>query len=303
MKYAAEIYDRMKISVLTLGTWVSGGDSWGGSDAQESLKAIRTALDGGVTCIDTAPIYGQGRAETLVGQAIKGRRDNVAVATKCGLITQGRRVMVCLKADSIRAEAEQSLRRLGTDYIDLYQCHWPDPQTPLEETMTALCELQAEGKIRRIGVSNFSLSQLKEAATCAPVFSAQNQLSILNQDIAGELLPYCRNEGVAVLAYGALGGGILTGKYALPPVFEKSDARKFFYKFYEGDAFKKTQAVLTAFRQINRPLNQVAINWVRQQPGVTSVIVGCRTAQQAKDNLAAADWDLSSEEMKKLGRF
>ncbi|HOY10261.1 MAG TPA: aldo/keto reductase [Candidatus Omnitrophota bacterium] len=303
MKYIKEVYPGLRISALTLGTWVYGGENWGGSDDRESLNAIHAALDAGVTCIDTAPVYGQGQAETLVGQAIKGRRDKVIIATKCGLIRQGRRVMINLKAVSIRSEVEQSLRRLGTEYIDVYQCHWPDPKTPLEETMSAMCKLQGEGKIRHIGVSNFSSEQLKEAMTYTAVFSAQSQLSALTQDILRELLPFCRKEGLAVFAYGALGGGLLTGKYAVPPVLDKADARSFFYKFYTGAPFQKAQAVLDAFRKIGRPINQTAINWARQQAGVSSVVVGCRTAQQVNDNMAAADWDLSDEELEGIGRL
>ena len=303
MKYIDEPHTGLRVSVLTLGTWVYGGDGWGGSDDAQSLKAIQTALDAGVTCIDTAPVYGQGRAETLVGQAVKGQRERIIIATKCGLITQGRRVMISLKPASIREEVVQSLQRLGTDYIDVYQCHWPDPQTPLEETMNTMRQLQSEGKIRQIGVSNFSLAQLKEARLYAPVFSAQNQLAVLNPGVTGALLPFCRDEGITVFTYGALGGGILTGKYATPPVWQKSDARKFFYKYYEGEAFKRAQAILAAFRQMGRPLNQTAINWVRQQPGVTSVIVGCRTAQQVNDNIPAADWELTIQEMESIARL
>ncbi|MFA5261337.1 MAG: aldo/keto reductase [Candidatus Omnitrophota bacterium] len=303
MKYTKDIHAGLRISALTLGTWVHGGDSWGGSDNEVSLNAIHAALDAGVTCIDTAPVYGQGQAETLVGQAIKGRRDKVIIATKCGLIPQGRRVMISLKAATIRDEVEHSLRRLGTEYIDLYQCHWPDPKTPLEETMSAMRKLRVEGKIRQIGVSNFSLAQLKEAMTYAPIFSAQNQLSALTHDIIGELLPFCRNAGLAVFAYGALGGGVLTGKYALPPVLDKSDARSFFYKFYTGEPFQKAQAALDAFRKIGRPFNQTAINWVRQQPGVSSVVVGCRTGQQVNDNMSATDWDLSEENMESIAQL
>jgi len=300
MKYVKEMRSGLKLSALCLGTWVHGGESWGGSDEKDSLHAIQAAFDLGVTCIDTAPVYGRGLAETLVGRATQGRRDRVIIATKCGLITEGRRVMISLKAASIRSEAEESLRRLGTDYIDVYQCHWPDPKTPLEETMSAMRKLQEEGKIRDIGVCNFSLAQLKEAMEYAEIFSAQNQFSVLTRDIAGDILPFCRSQGVAVFSYGALGGGILTGKYAMPPVLDKADARSFFYKFYSGEPFRKAQSALEAFRKIGRPPQQIAVNWVRQQPGVSSVIVGCRTARQVDDNMGAADWDLSKEDMETI---
>ncbi len=289
-----------EISVIGLGTWVLGGDDWGGSSEKSSIEAIETALDQGINFIDTAPIYGNGQAERIVGQAIKGKREKVILATKCGLVTQGKKVLINLSADSIKREVEESLKRLQVDYIDLYQCHWPDPNTPIEWTLDALTQLRAEGKIRTIGVCNFPLDLLKRSSELAEVITLQSQYSLLERSLESELIPFCRQKGIGILAYGVLGGGILTGKYASLPQFPQGDARSFFYRFYEREKFERIQRTLQALQEYSRPLNQIAINFIRQQSGVTTVLVGCRTAQQVLDNVGAINWQLSVDEMESL---
>ncbi len=283
------------ISVIGLGTWVLGGDSWSGAKITESLEAVAAAVDSGINFIDTAPIYGNGISEEIVGKAITGKRDKIILATKCGLTVNAGRVLVNLTPQSIIREVEDSLRRLQTDYIDLYQCHWPDPKTPLEDTMKTLVQLKEQGKIRYIGISNFELPLIKRARELADVVTLQNQFSLLTRDLEKEIIPHCREKGIGVLTYGALGGGILSGKYITPPKFRGSDARSFFYKHYQGKAFEQTKELLRLMERFNKPLHQVAINWVRQTPGVTSVLVGCRNAQQVHSNVQALDWDLPSE--------
>ncbi len=289
-----------EISVIGLGTWVLGGDDWGGSSEKSSIEAIETALDQGINFIDTAPIYGNGQTERIVGQAIKGKREKVILATKCGLVTQGKKVLINLSADSIKREVEESLKRLQVDYIDLYQCHWPDPNTPIEWTLDALTQLRAEGKIRTIGVCNFPLDLLKRSSELAEVITLQSQYSLLERSLESELIPFCRQKGIGILAYGVLGGGILTGKYASLPQFPQGDARSFFYRFYEREKFERIQRTLQALQEYSRPLNQIAINFIRQQSGVTTVLVGCRTAQQVLDNVGAINWQLSVDEMESL---
>lgn len=290
----------VEISVIGLGTWILGGDVWGGSSEKSSIEAIETALNQGINFIDTAPIYGNGQAERIVGQAIKGKREKVVLATKCGLVTQGKKVLINLSADSIKREVEESLKRLQVDYIDLYQCHWPDPNTPIEWTFDALTQLKEEGKIRYIGVCNFPLDLLRRSSLLADVVTLQSQYSLLERSLENELIPFCGQEGIGVVAYGVLGGGILTGKYTSLPRFPEGDARSFFYRFYEKEKFERIQRTLQALQKYSRPLNQIAINFVRQQPAVRTVLVGCRTAQQVLDNVGAVHWQLSTDEMQSL---
>jgi len=298
MKYSTVDGIETKLSQITLGTWVFSGDTWGGTDEHESLEAVHAALDSGINVIDTAPVYGFGRAETIVGKALRGKRDRVFLATKCGLRWQGKQIRVCLTPESIREEITDSLKRLQTDYVDLYQCHWPDPKTPLEETWGCLQDLAQEGKIRHIGVSNFPLDLLKQtAAFKPPACFLQSPLSLLDRGLTSEILPFCAQNTVGVLAYGPLAGGILSGKYTEPRPFAKDDARSFFYKHYTGDQFKRVRRFLDKAESLGRPLNQIAVNWIRRQNGVVSVLTGCRNPAQAAANAAALNWDMSDEDV------
>lgn len=283
---------------LCLGTWVFGGRHWGGANEAHCLEAVHCALDHGLNFIDTSPVYGYGVSESIVGKAIAGRRDRFILATKCGLILKDRQVIHQLTVDSIRRECEESLRRLGTDCIDLYQCHWPDPRTPIEETMEGMLALKSEGKIRLIGLSNHPKELFGRALkVCPEIVTSQNQYSLLDRGIEEELLSFLKEKSVGVLAYGPLSGGILTGKYKEEPRFADKDARGFLYKHYSGESFQRALDVLKKLRTLNRPLNQIAINWVRQQPGVTSVLVGCRNADQVKANVKALQWMLTEDEL------
>ncbi|MFH0753930.1 MAG: aldo/keto reductase [Candidatus Omnitrophota bacterium] len=286
-----------KVSVLGLGTWVFGGENWGGADDESCVAAVHEALGLGVNLIDTAPFYTDGAAERLIGRAIKGRRDKVFLATKCGLVRENGRVRHDLSPASVKREVDLSRQRLGCDVIDLYMCHWPDPDVAVEKTMEALAQLRDAGIIRHIGVSNFDLGLLKRACAVAPVATLQSQYSILERGVEKDLLPFCREKKIGVMAYGAMGGGILTGKYQKLPTFKKSDARKMFYTFYNETNFDKTNTLIKRLRKLGHPLNQLALNWVRQQPGVMTVLAGCRNPQQVRENVAALDWDLSASEL------
>jgi aryl-alcohol dehydrogenase-like predicted oxidoreductase len=234
----------LNVSVVGTGTWPIGGSFWGPSDDAEAVAAIQKAIDSGLNLIDTAPVYGNGHSERLVARAIKGRRHQVIIATKCGLHFKGSTSINDLKADSIRKELETSLRRLGTDVIDLYQCHWPDPATPIEETIGEMAKMKAEGKIRAIGVSNFDAALLEKAQKVAQIASNQVPYSLLNREIENELVPFCKEQNIGILAYGPLGGGILSGKYKEKPKFRRNDARTFFYNYYEEPLWSKVQALL-----------------------------------------------------------
>ncbi|MGQ3683752.1 MAG: aldo/keto reductase [Candidatus Loosdrechtia sp.] len=300
MKYRKIPDTNLEISTIGLGTWVFGSTHWSGAEKKDCMNAARTALDSGINFIDTAPIYGDGLSEEIVGELLKTCRNKVIVATKCGLKKEGRKIVIDLSPESIRNEIEASLRRLHTDCIDLYQCHWPDPNTEIGKTMSVLLKAQSEGKIRYIGVSNFGLELLEQALSIAPVVSQQVQYSLLDRSIEKDLLPFCLRKQIGVLAYGPLGGGILSGKYQEQPFFDPGDARSFFYKFYQGKQFGKIRDGLEKLKEIKRPLNQIAINYVRQKAGVTSVLVGCRTVEQALSNSESADWDLSREQLESL---
>jgi methylglyoxal reductase len=294
----------LEVSAVALGTWVFGGDCWGPADDARSENVVAEAIERGINLIDTAPVYGGGRSEEVIGRAIKGKRDRVVVATKCGLQKQGRAIRPNLTAAFIREEIENSLRRLGVDMIDLYQCHWPDDKTSFEETFTELNNLAEEGKIKHIGVSNFSRGQLEEAMSFAPVVSNQIQYSIFERSVEKELLPFCVERNVSFLTYGSLGGGILTGKYSSPPALPKGDVRSFFYKYYGEPFWSRGRELMHILDDIagkrGVPVAHVAINWVLANPGVASCIAGARAADQVCQNAAAASWALSAEEMKRI---
>ncbi len=294
-----------QVSALGLGTWPFSGDAtWGSTDEASCVGVIDCALEHGINLIDTAPIYGIGRAEQVVGQALRHHdRSRVYVATKCGLRKNGNRITVDLSPEFIDEEIDRSRRFLNTDYIDLYQCHWPDPTTPVRATVDKLMDLVRSGTIRAFGVSNFSKAELNEIADLGPVASLQSQLSLLDRGVQEKgILSACHDRGIGFLAYGPLAGGILSGKYRTPPALSKADVRQFFYKHYQGRNFDQAQALVARLSAMGHPLHQTAINWVRQQPGVTSVLIGARTTDQLLANIAAFDWTLSETEMSQIGQ-
>ncbi|HEY55078.1 MAG TPA: aldo/keto reductase [Dehalococcoidia bacterium] len=301
MEYHRLGKSELNVSVIGLGTWAIGGFFWGPTDEKEAIAAIQKAIDSGINLIDTAPIYGDGHSEETIGKAIKGHRQQVVIATKCGARLKDGKPLNDLTPKSIRKELEVSLKLLDTDVIDLYQCHFPDPNTPIEETMAEMSKMKAEGKIRCIGVSNFDVTLLQKAKKVAPIVSNQVQYSMLNRDIEKELVPFCQEQDIGILAYGPMGGGILTGKYKEMPKFEAGDARSFFYNYYQEPQWSQVQTLLKALESIaarhGKPVSQVAVNWARQQPGITSALVGARSHKQAEANAAAGNWQLSADEM------
>ena len=308
----------LEITPIVLGTWALGGWLWGGTSRNDAEGAVHAALDAGINCIDTAPAYGFGLSEELVGKAIKGRRDTVVVATKCGLVWDGRpgsspffdtrdaegaalSVNRCLRKESILAECDASLQRLGVDVIDLYQCHWPDPETPLEDTLDGLLTLQEQGKIREFGVSNFTVDLLQECGDLDAVpASNQPKYSLLSREIENNVLPFCREYDIGSLAYCPMEMGLLTGKIGMDHVFEGDDTRPNRPWFLPA---KRRQA-LTALDKI-RPiaekhditLAQLATAWVHNQPGVTAAVVGARNRDQAESNARAGAIRLPTEDL------
>ncbi|MFH1395667.1 MAG: aldo/keto reductase [Candidatus Omnitrophota bacterium] len=291
----------MEVSSISLGSWVFGGDVWGKVDDSVSIRVIEEAIERGINLIDTAPIYGYGRAEEVIGRALQKKSKRVMIATKCGLEGKGVSVRPNLSAKFVRQEIENSLRRLNVESIDLYQCHWPDPNTPLSETFGEFKKLIQEGKIKFIGVCNFSRNLLEDAVSIAPVISNQVQYSLLDREIEKELVSYCAENKISILVYGSLGGGILTGKYKAPPSFSKGDVKSFFYKYYKEPFWSKAQKLVRTLENIAEkykvPVSQTAVNWVLSHKIVASCIVGCRTPGQFEQNINAVDWRLNEEEL------
>ena len=292
----------MSVSVIGLGTWAMGNDFWGTVDDNVSIKTIQTSIDAGINFIDTAPAYGQDQhAEEIIGKAIKGRRDKVLVATKVGTVRYRNSFERNLRPDNIRKQIETSLRKIGIDSIDLYQIHWPDKATPLEESLEVLRRLQEEGKFRYFGVSNFSVDLIEKTKTIIDVVSLQPPYSLLKREIEKNLLPYCRENNLGVLGYGSLAGGILTGKFRNIPELREGDKRNLFYPFFSEPLWGRIQKLLDVLRVIAESRNvltsQVAINWSTQQPGITCALVGAKNPEQAAINAASAGWELSQQEL------
>jgi aryl-alcohol dehydrogenase-like predicted oxidoreductase len=290
----------LEVSRITLGTWAIGGSHWGERDDAQASAAIEAAIGEGINIIDTAPAYGSGHAEELIGRAIKGRRDKIIIATKCGLeIDNGFRNN--LSPVSMEKELDDSLRRLDTDYIDLYQCHWPDPNTPIDESMQAMLRFRDEGKIRHIGLCNFDGPQLLECLRHAKIATLQPHYSLLERGIEGGVQQTCVGNGVSIIPYAPLGGGMLTGKYTEPPTFRKDDARSFFYRFFQKRYWPGVKALLDVMRDIaaakNAKVSHVAIAWLLARPGVVTVLAGARNPEQVKENTGGLGVTLSADEI------
>jgi len=302
----------LEVTPIGLGCWVMGGWMWGGADDDRSVAAIHKAIDLGVNVIDTAPVYGEGHSEEVVGRALEGIRDRVVLATKCGLVwpprtgrvhftdPEGRTFFHNLEPDSVIAECEASLTRLRTDVIDLYQCHWPDPGSSLDDTMPALLKLQEQGKVRAVGVSNFSTEQMQACLTHGRIESDQPQYNMLDRSIEAEMLPFCREHGIGIIAYSPLARGILTGKVTMDRTFPDSDHRGRL-AWYRPENRRRVLDFLEAVRPIadghGATLAQLAANWVISQDGVTTALCGARTPEQVTENVRAGEFELTESEL------
>jgi aryl-alcohol dehydrogenase-like predicted oxidoreductase len=305
----------VQISPLMLGTWAIGGARWGGTNEADAIAAIQMSIDQGIDTIDTAPVYGFGLSEELIAKAIRGRREKVIIATKCGLLwampegyndhtaALNPTMMVpvvnnCTK-ESIVFECEQSLKRLNIDVIDLYQIHWPDPATPLEESWSAMVKLKEQGKVRAIGVSNFNLEQLKTVHALYPVDSLQSPFSLIHKELQEEILPFCQQQQIAVLAYSPLERGLLTGKVSLERQFKPGDHRQEKEEFSLENRKKileKLQKIVPIAEKHHATLAQVVLQCTLHRPGITAAIVGARNPSQALENAQALLLELSSQE-------
>lgn len=298
-------------SAVGLGTWAIGGWMWGGTDEQASIRAIDASIDAGISLIDTAPAYGLGRSEEIVGKAIKGKRDKVVIATKCGLNwhsgkgnhffdQDGKPVHRYLGADGIAYELEQSLRRLGTDHIDLYITHWQDPTTPIAETVAALEKLKAQGKIRAIGASNVSAEDLQHYVEAGQLDAIQERYSMIDREIEDSLLPITRQNDIATLSYSSLALGLLTGAIDPTREFTGDDQRKGNPRFSSANRQKVTKlkhAIAPIAEQHSASMAQIVIAWTLAQRGITFALCGARNGEQAFENARAGEITLEAGEL------
>ncbi|MEH2105605.1 MAG: aldo/keto reductase [Nostoc sp.] len=303
----------LHITPIGFGAWAIGGSGWafgwGEQDDQESIAAINGALDLGVNWIDTAAVYGLGHSEEVVAKALKGRSNRPYIFTKCSLIWDEKgKIGNSLKADSVREEVEASLRRLEIETIDLYQIHWPNPDSDIEEGWTTLAKLKDEGKVRYIGVSNFNVEQLKRIQEIAPVTSLQPPYSLVKRNVDKEILPFCKENNIGVIVYSPMQSGLLTGKMTPERVanFPDDDWRKKSDEFQEPRLSRNLKLVEVLQRigqQYDRSPGEVAIAWTLNNPAVTAAIVGGRNPKQVEGIIGAGELRLNQQELDEIGTF
>lgn len=324
MEYRKIADTDLQLPVIAFGAWAAGSWMWGHTERKDALEAIRASYDLGVTAIDTAPVYGQGSSEEIVGEAVRGMdRTKVQILTKFGMrwdlpTPKGDFAFRAMgnvgseldfyrysSKESVMKECEDSLRRLGTDYIDLYQIHWPDTQTPIAETFEAVSRLIEQGKVRYAGVCNYSVAQMKEAEKYVRLASNQVPYSMVKRDIEKEVVPHCISAGKSILAYSPMERGLLTGKMTEGYAFADGDHRaKLFY--FSDENIRRTNAFLAKIKPIAEEkgvtLAQLVLRWTVQQPGISVALAGARNAEQATANAKAGSFVLSSEEISTIDR-
>ncbi len=310
----------IEVSCISFGAWAIGGWMWGGADDEAAVKAIRASFDSGVTTIDTAPVYGFGKSEELVGKAMQGiSREKYQILTKFGMnweTPQGEYFFDSVDNDGkpfkmykwsskekIISECEQSLRRLKTDYIDVYQIHWPDATTPVYETFEAISQLQRQGKIRAAGVCNYSSALVEEALKSIVLVSNQVPYSLINRDIEKDIIPQALQKGLSIIPYSPLQRGLLTGKIKPGHHFGEGDTRKG-NRFYTEESITNVHHLLAQIQPLaekyNATVGQVIINWTICQPGIGTVLVGARDTTQVKENVKSVEFSLAADEIEKI---
>lgn len=300
----------IKVSRLSLGCWQLGGHGWGKVSEADMIKAVYKALDLGITLFDTAPIYGLGHSEELLGEVLQTKRQEVIIATKVGLTWENGKYFKKFNdcsPENINREIEASLKRLNTDYVDIYQIHWPDPDNPIEDTMVALEKLRAAGKIRLIGCCNFPLPLLKRALKAGRIDIVQVLYNLIDREVEKDLLPFCRDKNIAVLTYSPIARGLLTGKYDKDTKFGADDHRgKNRDKYFSDEALPRNLRIVDKVKCVAKKMNktsaQVALRWLMQSDCVTSAIFGAKNSDQLEENVAASGFTLSSEDMEFLSK-
>jgi len=301
------------LTEIGLGAWAIGGPwqfGWGAQDDRESISTVHKAIDLGINWIDTAAVYGLGHSEKIVGQAIKNRRREVFIATKCGQVwDENRKVRTDDRPESIRKECEDSLRRLDVNVIDLYQIHWPDPRTNVEDSWGEMVRLKEEGKVHHIGVSNFGVDLLEKCQVIYPVQSLQPPYSILHRakypEVENEILTWCKQNEVGVVAYGPLQNGLLTGKFTPKKLEELArDDWRHKSEFFKEPLFPKALRFVEALEPIaenyGKSVTELAIAWVLMNSAVASAIIGARHPEQVERNIGGSSWKISSNDMEKI---
>jgi aryl-alcohol dehydrogenase-like predicted oxidoreductase len=309
MESAAIPGTKLNPSRIALGTWAIGGWMWGGTDDAQAIASIKSAIDRGITLVDTAPAYGFGHAEELVGRALAeaGARDKVCIATKVGLDWNDGKVFRNARSARIRKEVEDSLRRLRTDVIDLYQVHWPDPKAPIEETAEAMQELYRAGKIRAIGVSNFSVAQMEAFRAVAPLHTVQPPYNLFERGAEVDILPYCSRNDIATMAYGPLCRGLLSGRITRDTRFAGDDIRQQDPKFQAPRQNQYIAAVqqLDRFARENygKRVIHLAVRWVLDRDGTTFALWGARRPDQLDAVSEIAGWKIDASAMREIDRI
>ena len=303
----------LEVSPITLGSWPMSGDRYGRIEDSEAVRTIHAALDRGITSFDTAPAYGAGHAEETLGAALVGRRDRAVVTTKCGIVpgAGGRPGRDASRASLLR-EIDDSLRRLRTDHVDVYLVHWPDPDTPLEETMAAMDAIQQAGKTRLVGVSNFDVALLEQCRKLRPIDVLQVGYNLFDRRMEREVFACCREHGIGVMAYGSLAYGLLTGGFTEDTAFEPADWRSngvaFGQPILRGDNFRHNVGLVNRLRdEVARPkgltVAQLALAWVLRNPTVTTAMVGARVPAEIEENVGAAGVSLSDADVAEIERI
>ena len=304
-------YSKLNLTTIGMGTWAMGGGNWkfgwGPQDDQDSIRAIHAGLDQGINWIDTAPIYGHGRSEKIVGKAIQGIRDSLIIATKCGRVWEGesREIGKSLKAESIRREVENSLRRLEIEIIDLYQIHWPQPDEQIEEGWGTISDLIKEGKIRYAGVSNFDLGQLKRAQAIHPIASLQPPYNMFRREIEEEVIDYCHANDIGIIAYSPMQAGLLTGKFSRERAesLPETDWRSR-HPFFTDPQLPINLETIERLRKISErneiTMAQLSLAWVIQRPVITSAIVGARKPGQIEETAKAGSVRLNDGDIEEI---
>lgn len=298
-----------QVSRIGLGTWAIGGSEWGEVSEAEAVATCRALLDHGANLIDTAPIYGKGRAEQLVGRAVRehGRREDFYIATKAGLLWNEQGVFADSRPERLRQEFEDSLRRLGTDYVDLYQIHWPDTTLPVEQAAEVMRELYDAGRIRAVGVSNFSAEQMAAFARVVPLHANQPPYNLFEREIDAETLPYCQEHGIAVLTYSSLCRSLLAGRLRADTPIPEGDIRRVDPKFQQPRFGQYLKAVeqLDEFarKHYGKRVLDLAVRWVLDRPGVSAALWGAKRPEQLAPIEDAMGWKLDAAAMQAIDRI
>jgi aryl-alcohol dehydrogenase-like predicted oxidoreductase len=302
----------LEVSAIGFGCWEVGG-GYGEVDEQAFARAVSRALDTGVNCFDTAEGYGMGASERALGKALAGRRDEAIVVTKFGMNYRDKPNMRDSSRDRVVASIDKSLENLGTDFVDVFMVHWPDRETPFDETMSALDDVVRAGKVRYVGLSNFKLDEIEACARTRPVDVVQYGFNMFDRRMQRDILPYCAENGIGFMAYGSLAFGLLTGSFTADMDFGSSDWRarkgkmgsiKMFESLFGEESFPRNVAAVEELRDIAAPyersLPQLALRWAISHPAVSTALVGCRTIAEVDDNVGAVGWSISDDDLAEI---